>query len=232
MFREIILPIFRSTRLCVTACGVMHPPRCCRPKASWINVNNCPTRCDYIQFYYISANSSTCSEWYPHLSSGAHVHCNYSNWHNFVPTPPRQQKVANTVWPVPDAVITVYVCSWWWVKVSLETCRAVCRNIIQLYIVASSWTIIDISSSEDCTVAIWKGCMLHNCFNSPWSRDLLHAEFEEKITLFEILCLRFRTYRKLPSRTPMQIAAPLTVPTTMASVRPGSPKNPVSEIHK
>ena len=31
MFREIILPIFRSTRLCVTACGVMHTPRCCRP---------------------------------------------------------------------------------------------------------------------------------------------------------------------------------------------------------
>ena len=24
MFRAIILPIFRSTRLCVTACGVMH----------------------------------------------------------------------------------------------------------------------------------------------------------------------------------------------------------------
>ena len=33
MFREIILPIFRSTRLCVTACGVMQPPRCCRPSA-------------------------------------------------------------------------------------------------------------------------------------------------------------------------------------------------------
>ena len=30
MFREIILPIFRSTRLCVTACGIMHR-RCCRP---------------------------------------------------------------------------------------------------------------------------------------------------------------------------------------------------------
>ena len=26
MFREIILAIFRSTRLCVTACGVMHTP--------------------------------------------------------------------------------------------------------------------------------------------------------------------------------------------------------------
>ena len=32
MFRAIILPIFRSTRLCVTACGIMHP-RCCRPPA-------------------------------------------------------------------------------------------------------------------------------------------------------------------------------------------------------
>jgi len=32
MFRAIILPIFRRTRLCVTACGIMHP-RCCRPPA-------------------------------------------------------------------------------------------------------------------------------------------------------------------------------------------------------
>ena len=32
MFRAVILPIFRSTRLCVTVCGIMHP-RCCRPKA-------------------------------------------------------------------------------------------------------------------------------------------------------------------------------------------------------
>ena len=32
MFREIILPIFRSTRLCVTVCGIMHP-WCCRPMA-------------------------------------------------------------------------------------------------------------------------------------------------------------------------------------------------------
>ena len=30
MFRAIILPIFSSTRLCVTACGIMHP-RCCQP---------------------------------------------------------------------------------------------------------------------------------------------------------------------------------------------------------
>jgi len=38
------LPIFRSTRLCVTACGIMHP-RCCRPLAGnivgvrvWTNI--------------------------------------------------------------------------------------------------------------------------------------------------------------------------------------------------
>ena len=33
MFREIILPILRSARLCVTSSGIMHP-RCCRPVAS------------------------------------------------------------------------------------------------------------------------------------------------------------------------------------------------------
>ena len=32
MFRTMITPIFRSTRLRVTACGIMHP-RCCRPVA-------------------------------------------------------------------------------------------------------------------------------------------------------------------------------------------------------
>jgi len=30
MFRAIILHIFRNTRLCVTACGIMDP-LCCRP---------------------------------------------------------------------------------------------------------------------------------------------------------------------------------------------------------
>jgi hypothetical protein len=31
-----------------------------------------------------------------------------------------------TVWSMPDAVITVYSSSWCWVKISPETCRAVC----------------------------------------------------------------------------------------------------------
>ena len=48
MFREIILPIFRSTRLCVTACGIMHT-RCCRPvyrpATSWVHyTTSCNTQ--------------------------------------------------------------------------------------------------------------------------------------------------------------------------------------------
>ena len=38
MIRAIILPIFRSTRLCVTACGIMH-----RPATSWVH---CTTSCN------------------------------------------------------------------------------------------------------------------------------------------------------------------------------------------
>jgi len=33
MFRAIILPIFRSTRLCVTTCGIMHH----RPATTWVH---------------------------------------------------------------------------------------------------------------------------------------------------------------------------------------------------
>jgi len=63
-----------------------------------------------------------------------------------LPTPPRQRTVANTVRPVPDAVITVWGCSWWWMRLSSETCRAGYRNIIKLYIVPSGWTVIDTDS--------------------------------------------------------------------------------------
>jgi hypothetical protein len=38
------MPIFRSTRLCVTACGIM-PPRCCRPATSWVHyTTSCNTQ--------------------------------------------------------------------------------------------------------------------------------------------------------------------------------------------
>jgi hypothetical protein len=44
MFPAIILSIFRSTRLCVTACSIMHP-RCCRPATSWVHyTTSCNTQ--------------------------------------------------------------------------------------------------------------------------------------------------------------------------------------------
>ena len=44
MFRAIIPPILRSTRLCVTACGIMHT-RCCRPATSWAHyTTSCNTQ--------------------------------------------------------------------------------------------------------------------------------------------------------------------------------------------
>jgi hypothetical protein len=46
----------------------------------------------------------------------------------WVPTPPCQRTVANTVRSVPDVVITVWMCSWWWMRLSSETCKAVCRK--------------------------------------------------------------------------------------------------------
>ena len=45
MFRAMIPPIFMSTRLCVTACGIM--PRCCRPyrpATSWHYTTSCNTQ--------------------------------------------------------------------------------------------------------------------------------------------------------------------------------------------
>ena len=65
MFREIILPIFRSTRLYVTACGIMHPHDVAgqRPATSWVHYttscntqsnapedeqNNCPKHVELI----------------------------------------------------------------------------------------------------------------------------------------------------------------------------------------
>jgi len=54
MFREIILPIFRNTRLCVTACGIMHQ-RCCRPPAGNIAKHLETSHCGPWQFQSISA---------------------------------------------------------------------------------------------------------------------------------------------------------------------------------
>ena len=64
MFRAIIFPIFKSTRLCVTACGIMHHDVAGhRPAISWVHYttscntqssapedgqNNCPKHVELI----------------------------------------------------------------------------------------------------------------------------------------------------------------------------------------
>ena len=42
MFRAIIFPIFRSTRLCVTAYSIMHPQAVTQSSAPEDGQNNCP----------------------------------------------------------------------------------------------------------------------------------------------------------------------------------------------
>ena len=51
MFREIILPIFRNTRLCVTACGMYNAPMMlpagAQPATSWVHyTTSCNTQCN------------------------------------------------------------------------------------------------------------------------------------------------------------------------------------------
>ena len=56
MFRAIILPIFRNTSLCVTACGIMHR-RCCRLPAlyQWCTVKQISHNETYLLIKYIKS---------------------------------------------------------------------------------------------------------------------------------------------------------------------------------
>jgi len=78
MFRETILPIFKSIRLCITACGMIHPIRCWSVIWWWKNGSSSVTR---------SPTSNVLGASY--------------------------RKLYYTVW-----------CSWRWVKLFPETCRA------------------------------------------------------------------------------------------------------------
>jgi len=103
---------------------------------------------------YLRQNYSTCFGCLSHPSSGVHQTVSAASgkshsvrattfrqrglirprwrWRGGVWTavsiPPRQPTVANTVRPVPDVVFTVWMCSWWLMRVSSETCRAVRRK--------------------------------------------------------------------------------------------------------
>jgi hypothetical protein len=81
MFRAIILLIFRSTRLCVTACGTMHR-RCCRPATGrqhrWCFIlyqKKIPYLCDS---WYMSLSIDDClvcrAEWIPPCIPDSHLY--------------------------------------------------------------------------------------------------------------------------------------------------------------
>jgi len=82
----------------------------------------------------IIQNSSACFGWYPHPSSVAHANCNYNIWHwsNRICYRPLLWSSRNAWYnaptKLPDVVITVCVCSWWWMRVSSKTCRAVLQT--------------------------------------------------------------------------------------------------------
>jgi hypothetical protein len=86
--------------------------------------------------------------------------CNYSIWHwsNFGKCSVWSQLKMRVMDPTVSATfrdrifrsltsasccIYSYLCSWCWVELSPETCRAVLQKYNKLYIVASCWTIID-----------------------------------------------------------------------------------------
>jgi hypothetical protein len=90
--------------LCVCVCV------CSRVLASWIYVNNCPTRCNYIQFIYICKLLYMFRVISPPIIRSSH-HCIHSiwTWREGTPGPvqSRSRQVAVTVTLMPDAVDTV-----------------------------------------------------------------------------------------------------------------------------
>ena len=116
-------------------------------------------------FIIFLQNSSICFRWYPHPSSGAHSNCNYNIWHwsnrtGYRPLTWRSRNVVPTP-PVPD--VTVWVCSWRWMRVSSETCRAV----LQKY----NKTVYSRILFEN----YWRWFTMHGpmCINPHWNKMIL-----------------------------------------------------------
>ena len=123
MFRAMISLIFRSTRLCVTACGILHP-RCCRPvlfkatgrTTSWVPVEylggfwgvqtNPPTS----QHSEVLTKSNRITNW------AENVYCSYSNIvislkiaEFRTPTPQDVRKESSKILKLPRFVIILHL---------------------------------------------------------------------------------------------------------------------------
>ena len=119
---------------------------CSWVRASWISVTNCPTWCDNIQFYYISANSYTCFRWYLHPSSGAHANCNYSiwKWSNRIATVRYCGGVGttphHTVWSVLPSTSWRWVVKWVIILQKFpDPIREIFKLLLLIYIINNSF---------------------------------------------------------------------------------------------
>ena len=114
-------------------------------------VNNCPTRYDYIQFYYIFCRqlymfrNDTLIHHQEHIqtviktsSTGRTVFATVRWCGGVGTTPPRQRTVTNTVRQVPD-VITFWMCSWLWMRVSSETRRKYNKSVYSRILLFNYW---------------------------------------------------------------------------------------------
>ena len=70
-------------------------------------------------------------------------------------------------------------------RVSHETCRDVCRNIIKLYVVASCWTIIDITF----TIFVLKAITI----NDSSKRKM--KEYKKASVVDNVLFMKLQVYR-------------------------------------
>ena len=96
MLREIILPIFKSTRLCVTVCGIMHQ-RCCRPVAQWDKASSSRLH-DHTQ------DTTTVGRTPLDKLSGRrrNLHLTTHNTHDRHPCPRRDWTRIASMWPAAD----------------------------------------------------------------------------------------------------------------------------------
>ena len=107
---------------------------------------NCTTRCNTKQSIYYSEVPSTCFGCQPHPSSGVHktVTAASGTGHIFCGQVSLATLEGGTctqkIWPVPEAVVTVFVYTWWWVWLTPEICRVNLQNN-RLLCVAFCWTI-------------------------------------------------------------------------------------------
>jgi hypothetical protein len=167
---------------CVDMCNSF---LCSWARASWINVSNCPIRCDYI-VYYISINCSACFGWWFHPSSGAHI-TNYSIWYwsdrlYYLPLSWSGWNCPTTTEGSGDGLTSARCCNYSHVLlmmggITTRNVQSSLRKSNRLYVVASCWTIT--KNDSRCT----------NCVpTAPWQRKVADTVWPVPDAVIMIIC--------------------------------------------